>query len=308
MTCRAFFLLPLLLTLFPAGEEGGNKGELVLGCWSPPRNLDMDYFQFLEELGFSHTLYWRSPKIAPERWRRDLERAQQRNIKLIFDSWQPDAIPEEWLDAVLATACSGPAFGGVYAPDESGYRYPLEGEARRPSLERFRSAYEKLQQCEQGVLFHVDAQMLPRSAGSKNSCLTAPLSVWTSIPTRRESTGGSASSPPHNRQCNWPRVVPYGWSFKDTDERTGTTMRLGVCDSRWTRRPIRDLPPLSCLRWLLLRWIQVPTACGGGLLNSMTGATPTIVVSSFSSPRFTANSGNPNGDVSVTMMRSGDDP
>ena len=157
MTCRAFFLLPLLLTLFPAGEEGGNKGELVLGCWSPPRNLDMDYFQFLEELGFSHTLYWRSPKIAPERWRRDLERAQQRNIKLIFDSWQPDAIPEEWLDAVLATACSGPAFGGVYAPDEPGYRYPLEGEARRPSLERFRSAHEKLQQCGQGVLFHVDA-------------------------------------------------------------------------------------------------------------------------------------------------------
>ena len=152
-----FFLLALLLLLFPAGEESEGKGELVLGCWSPPKNLDMDYFQFLDKLGFSHTLYWRSPKIAPERWQRDLEHAQQRNIKLIFDSWQPAAIPEEWLDAVLVAACSRPAFGGVYAPDEPGYRYRLEGESRRPSLERFQSAYEKVQQCGHGVLFQADA-------------------------------------------------------------------------------------------------------------------------------------------------------
>ena len=162
MACRTYcfllaLLLALLLPIFSAGEEAGRKEEPVLGCWSPPRNLDRDYFQFLNEMGFNHTLYWRSPKIAPQRWQQDLDRAQQKNIKLIFDSWQPDAIPEQWLDAVLETACQHPAFGGIYAPDEPGYRYPLEDQSRRPSLKRFQSAYEKVRRCGKGVLFHVDA-------------------------------------------------------------------------------------------------------------------------------------------------------
>ncbi|MGH9340640.1 MAG: hypothetical protein ACRD1R_13860 [Acidobacteriota bacterium] len=135
---------------------------LVVGCWSAPRNLDADYFSFLADLGFTHTLYWRSPEIKREQWRQDLGRAGQHGITLIFDSWQPEAIPEEWLNAVLETACDHPAFGGVYAPDEPGYRFPLEGKERKPSIERHQSAFEKLQKCGRGVLFHVDAASAER--------------------------------------------------------------------------------------------------------------------------------------------------
>ncbi len=135
----------------------GQKDQLVLGSWSAPRNLDIDYFQMLVDLRFTHTLYWRSPKINPEQWKIDLNRAQQLGLRLIFDSWQPAAVPKKWLDAVLKTACSHPAFGGIYAPDEPGYRYPFEGIFRQPSVEHFSSALKKLQACGRGDLFQVDA-------------------------------------------------------------------------------------------------------------------------------------------------------
>ena len=153
-----FFLLvvtPLLCGSRPAGGE--NREQLVLGCYSAPRNLDYDYFQLLRELGFSHTLYWSSSKIRPEQWQRDLDRAHRLKIRLIFNSGHPASIPEQWLDAVLETACLHPAFAGVYAPDEPGYRFPREEASRRPSLEGFQSSYQKMQQCGRGDLFHVDA-------------------------------------------------------------------------------------------------------------------------------------------------------
>ena len=145
----------LLWGLRPVSKH--NQDQLVLGCYSAPRNLDHDYFQLLTELGFNHSLYWSSPRIDPEQWKSDLDRADKRNIHLIFNSGQPAAMPEEWLEAVLHTACSHPAFAGVYAPDEPGYRFPLESGERKPSLEGFRSAYRKMQQCGRGYIFHVDA-------------------------------------------------------------------------------------------------------------------------------------------------------
>ncbi|MBI4456409.1 MAG: hypothetical protein HY644_10970 [Acidobacteria bacterium] len=140
-----------------APKKHGKHDRLVLGSWNAPRNLGADYFQLLADLKFTHTLYWRSPEINPIQWQRDLDRAQQFGIHLIFDSWQPSAIPSEWLDMVLKTACSHPAFAGVYAPDEPGYRFPLENPARKPHVEEFRAAYEKIRQCAQAVLFQVDA-------------------------------------------------------------------------------------------------------------------------------------------------------
>ena len=131
--------------------------ELVLGCWSAPRNLDIPYFQLLVDLGFTHTLYWRSPRIDPMQWRNDLDQADALDLRLVFDSWQPAAIPEDWLNAVLEAGCTHPAFAGAYAPDEPGYRYPLEGPTRRPSVDRFRWAYKRLNACGEKGIFHVDA-------------------------------------------------------------------------------------------------------------------------------------------------------
>ncbi|MBI4446812.1 MAG: hypothetical protein HY645_13005 [Acidobacteria bacterium] len=131
--------------------------EFVIGSWSAPRNLDQDYFDFLVSLGFNHTLYWRSPEVNPTKWKKDLDRAAAQNLKLVFDSWQPAAVPEKWLLAVLETACSHPAFAGVYLPDEPGYRYPLEDFSRRPSPERFSWAKDQFNRCGKGVLFHVDS-------------------------------------------------------------------------------------------------------------------------------------------------------
>lgn len=158
MPCRLCVLLivTLCLALLSGRPRDRRAQELVLGSWSPPRNLDVDYFQFLVDLGFNHTLYWRSPEIHTEQWRRDLDRAAQSGLKLVFDSWQPAAIPETWLEEVLKTACAHPAFGGVYAPDEPGYRFPFESAARKPSLERFQAASEKMRSCAGSVLFLVD--------------------------------------------------------------------------------------------------------------------------------------------------------
>ena len=88
----------LLWGLRPVSKH--NQDQLVLGCYSAPRNLDHDYFQLLTELGFNHSLYWSSPRIDPEQWKSDLDRADKRNIHLIFNSGQPAAMPEEWLAAI----------------------------------------------------------------------------------------------------------------------------------------------------------------------------------------------------------------
>ena len=141
----------------PARRRPSVDHRPVFGSWSAPRNLDVEYFQFLVDLGFTHTLYWRSPRLKPEQWRKDLDRAAELGVRLVFDSWQPAAIPEDWLDAVLETGCTHPAFAGVYAPDEPGYRFPLEGPTRQPSVERFQSAYNRLKECGSEGIFHVDA-------------------------------------------------------------------------------------------------------------------------------------------------------
>ncbi len=157
-------LIPLFFCLAPSqkdpeapGREGSADRRPVFGSWSAPRNLDIEYFQFLVDLGFTHTLYWRSPKLNPEQWRKDLDRAAELGVRLVFDSWQPDAIPEDWLDAVLEAGCSHPSFAGAYAPDEPGYRFPLEGPTRQPSVKRFQSAYNRLKVCGSEGIFHVDA-------------------------------------------------------------------------------------------------------------------------------------------------------
>ena len=158
-------LIPLFLCLAPSQEDPeapGRKGPSadrrpVFGSWSAPRNLDVEYFQFLVDLGFTHTLYWRSPRLDAEQWRLDLDRAAELGVRLVFDSWQPAAIPEDWLGAVLETGCTHAAFAGAYAPDEPGYRFPLEGPTRRPSVERFQSAYNRLKECGSEGIFHVDA-------------------------------------------------------------------------------------------------------------------------------------------------------
>ncbi len=167
LTKRLFFLA--LISLFSCQASSQEDAEVparrrpsvdhrpVFGSWSAPRNLDVEYFQFLVDLGFTHTLYWRSPRLKPEQWRKDLDRAAELGVRLVFDSWQPAAIPEDWLDAVLETACTHPAFAGVYAPDEPGYRFPLEGPTRQPSVERFQSAYNRLKECGIEGIFHVDA-------------------------------------------------------------------------------------------------------------------------------------------------------
>ncbi len=158
-------LIPLFFCLAPSQKEPGAPVEKhpyagrwpVFGSWSAPRNLDIEYFQLLVDLGFTHTLYWRSPKLDREQWGKDLDRAAELGIRLVFDSWQPAAIPEDWLDAVLETACTHPAFAGAYAPDEPGYRFPLEGPTRKPSVKRFQSAYDRLKECGNEGIFHVDA-------------------------------------------------------------------------------------------------------------------------------------------------------
>ena len=153
-----------VLGLFVVRSLGSEETPLVLGSWSAPRHLGKDYFELLHHLGFSHTLYWRSPEIDPSKWRQDLDRAHQLGISLVFDSWQPAAIPEAWLQEVLRTACSHPAFAGVYAPDEPGYRFPLENAERRPSPERFRRAYAAVEECSGATLFQVDASVAEESA------------------------------------------------------------------------------------------------------------------------------------------------
>ncbi len=153
--------LSLLFFTFGGVEVEEKTSEqttpLVLGSWSAPRNLDFDYFRLLVDLGFTHTLYWKSPEINVEQWKRDLDRAHHLGLSLVFDSWQPAAVPQEWLQAVLQTACLHPAFSGVYAPDEPGYRFPLEEPLRRPSLKQFKWAYRKMKSCGRGVLLQVDA-------------------------------------------------------------------------------------------------------------------------------------------------------
>jgi hypothetical protein len=159
--------VPVGLTLHATGKSSNSHrsgsvkkrapGALVIGCWSAPQNLDREYFSWLAEMNFTHTLYWRSPEIRPEQWRKDLDSAANSGITLIFDSWQPAAIPEPWLHSVLSTACSAPAFGGVYAPDEPGYRYSRETKDRVPSPQRLQSAYQEIRQCGRGALFLVDA-------------------------------------------------------------------------------------------------------------------------------------------------------
>jgi len=141
----------------PVRARKSLAAKLVLGCWSAPQNLDRDYFSWLAEMNFTHTLYWRSPEIRPEQWRKDLDSASRSGITLIFDSWQPAALPQPWLDSVLATACSHPAFGGIYAPDEPGYRLPREKGDRIPSLPQFQAAFRKFEECGHGVVFLVDA-------------------------------------------------------------------------------------------------------------------------------------------------------
>ena len=153
-----------VLGLFAVRVPEREQGPLVLGSWSAPRHLGEDYFELLQRLGFTHTLYWRSPKIDASQWRQDLDRAHRSGISLVFDSWQPAAIPEEWLQEVLLTACSHPAFAGVYAPDEPGYRFPLENEARRLSPERFERAFAAVQECSDAILFQVDASVAEESA------------------------------------------------------------------------------------------------------------------------------------------------
>lgn len=154
---RLWLLFGLGLLVAASFPPKSGRERLVLGSWSPPENLDRDYFYLLAELGFTHTLYWRSPEIDPKRWKEDLDRAREVGLRLVFDSWQPDRIPETWLQRVLETACGHPAFAGVYAPDEPGYRYPLEKEGRRPQPEAFRWSLQKVQECGQGELFQVDA-------------------------------------------------------------------------------------------------------------------------------------------------------
>ncbi len=118
--------------------------SFVTGCWSAPRNLDVPYLQWLKDHGFTHTLYWRSPAIDVDRWAEDLAVAERLRIKLIFDSWQPAAAPDVWVDAVLTAAGSSPSFAGIYAPDEPGYRWPLEGKNRKPSEAAFASTFTKV--------------------------------------------------------------------------------------------------------------------------------------------------------------------
>ncbi len=134
------------------GPVQKSRRNLVIGCWSPPRNLDVDYFKFLKQMGFTHTLYWRSPRIDTGQWRADLKRAAEARISLVFDSWQPDAVPDKWLEEVLATACGEPAFAGVYAPDEPGYRHPFEPDSRRPDIEAFAHTFDQLRKCDAKLL------------------------------------------------------------------------------------------------------------------------------------------------------------
>lgn len=149
--CAKFSELPRTL-------PGHRPRDLVIGSWSPPANLKTPtYFELLRELGFSHTLYWRSPLIDQSRWKDDLDLAKALGINLIFDSWQPDKVPQNWLGAIMETACDHPAFAGVYLPDEPGYRYPLESHSRKPSAQNFKQTLSRLRDCGRGDLFLVDA-------------------------------------------------------------------------------------------------------------------------------------------------------
>jgi hypothetical protein len=138
-----FFCCLGALTL-PQGQPPADRPSFVIGCWSAPRRLDVPYFGWLKEQGFTHTLYWRSQEIARQKWASDLKEAEKQGIKLIFDSWQPAAAPGEWVRAVLETASQSPAFAGIYAPDEPGYRFPLEGPARKPSESAFAETFKKV--------------------------------------------------------------------------------------------------------------------------------------------------------------------
>jgi|GEM_PF-7133023 len=144
---------PLLITAWlvaavmsPSDTRAASDSQcrFVTGCWSAPRNLDVPYMQWLKDHGFTHALYWRSPAIDAGRWAADLAAAEQLGIRLVFDSWQPAAAPDAWVDAVLEAAGSSPAFAGIYAPDEPGYRWPLEGQNRKPSEAAFASTFTKV--------------------------------------------------------------------------------------------------------------------------------------------------------------------
>ncbi|MFB3902537.1 MAG: hypothetical protein ACE15E_03730 [Acidobacteriota bacterium] len=145
-TCLPIFLCVVSSLFAPSKLPAQSSGEqeFVIGCWSAPRGLDVPFFAWLKENGFTHALYWRSQQIAREQWAADLREAERHNIKLVFDSWQPAAAPGEWVRAVLETAASSPSFAGIYAPDEPGYRFPLEGSGRRPSESSFAEAFAQV--------------------------------------------------------------------------------------------------------------------------------------------------------------------
>ncbi len=134
----AWLIFPLVQ---PAAQPASDKPSFVVGCWSAPRHLDVPFFAWLKEHGFTHTLYWRSQEIAREQWASDLREAEKQGVKLVFDSWQPTAAPSEWVRAVLETAGQSPSFAGIYAPDEPGYRFPFEGPERKPSESSFSEAF-----------------------------------------------------------------------------------------------------------------------------------------------------------------------
>jgi len=138
------FVLCCLASLILGDMAGGGRPEFVIGCWSAPRCLDVSYFEWLKDHGFTHALYWRSQQIAREQWAADLQEAEKQGVKLVFDSWQPAAAPSEWVKAVLETAGQSPAFAGIYAPDEPGYRFPLEGPERKPSESSFSETFAKV--------------------------------------------------------------------------------------------------------------------------------------------------------------------
>ncbi len=144
MRVTAVILCCLASAIVAQAPLASGQTEFVVGCWSAPRHLDVPYFDWLKESGFTHTLYWRSRQIAPEQWASDLREAEKHGVKLIFDSWQPAAAPAEWVQAVLETAGQSPAFAGIYAPDEPGYRFPLEGPERKPSEASFSETFAKV--------------------------------------------------------------------------------------------------------------------------------------------------------------------
>ncbi|RPJ56009.1 MAG: hypothetical protein EHM23_24695 [Acidobacteria bacterium] len=136
-------LAPFVLEA-PTSSQSPGRHEFVVGCWSAPRHLDLPYFAWLKDHGFTHTLYWRSQQTAPEQWAADLQEAEKQGVKLVFDSWQPAAAPSEWVRAVLQTASRSPAFAGIYAPDEPGYRFPLERPERKPSESSFAETFKSV--------------------------------------------------------------------------------------------------------------------------------------------------------------------